>query len=277
MAEQAIILIPDISGFTGFTGATEIDHAAHIITELPELIVASNETYFTLAEIEGDAVLFAAELQRELDGRKAAGREEARHDGWAGGELRALQTRLRDQPRLTDRLCGYMSLSFRQSVGTGAQTPDSHMLYGETAMKAAVLFSLMFMLVMLPALAQSSNFRCMVVENEGDKWIPGESGRIKTFWIAPACATLGSEYYLTGGGYTFENPQNNPQENWVITGSHPYDQITNKTPNMRQAANSWRCFASYTGHDNVSGPPANLRCFAMCCRWEGIWSLSPKD
>jgi hypothetical protein len=58
MAEQAIILIPDISGFTGFTGATEIDHAAHIITELLELIVASNETDFTLAEIEGDAVLF---------------------------------------------------------------------------------------------------------------------------------------------------------------------------------------------------------------------------
>ena len=58
MAEKALILIPDISGFTGFTGATEIDHAAHIITELLELIVASNETEFTLAEIEGDAVLF---------------------------------------------------------------------------------------------------------------------------------------------------------------------------------------------------------------------------
>src|SRR5262249_2870899 len=58
MAERAIILIPDISGFTGFTGATEIDHAAHIITELLELIVASNETDFRLAEIEGDAVLF---------------------------------------------------------------------------------------------------------------------------------------------------------------------------------------------------------------------------
>ena len=58
MAERAIILIPDISGFTGFTGATEIDHAAHIITELLELIVSSNETDFTLAEIEGDAVLF---------------------------------------------------------------------------------------------------------------------------------------------------------------------------------------------------------------------------
>ena len=51
-------LFPDISGFTDFTSATEIDHSAHIITELLELIVASNETGFTLAEIEGDAVLF---------------------------------------------------------------------------------------------------------------------------------------------------------------------------------------------------------------------------
>ena len=58
MAEQAIVFIPDISGFTDFTSTTEIDHAAHIITELLELLVESNESGFTLAEIEGDAVLF---------------------------------------------------------------------------------------------------------------------------------------------------------------------------------------------------------------------------
>src|SRR4029453_2194963 len=58
MAEQAIVFIPDISGFTDFTSATEIDHAAHIITELLELLVESNQSGFTLAEIEGDAVLF---------------------------------------------------------------------------------------------------------------------------------------------------------------------------------------------------------------------------
>ena len=68
MAEQVIILIPDISGFTDFTSTTEIDHSAHIITELLELIVESNKTEFTLAEIEGDAVLFYRKgepLQRE--------------------------------------------------------------------------------------------------------------------------------------------------------------------------------------------------------------------
>jgi len=58
MAERAIVFIPDISGFTDFTSATEIDHAAHIITELLELLVESNQSGFTLAEIEGDAVLF---------------------------------------------------------------------------------------------------------------------------------------------------------------------------------------------------------------------------
>ncbi len=58
MSEQAIILIPDISGFTHFTNATEIDHGAHIISELLELIISCNDTGFTLAEIEGDALQF---------------------------------------------------------------------------------------------------------------------------------------------------------------------------------------------------------------------------
>lgn len=58
MSEKAIILIPDISGFTDFTTATEIDHSSHIINELLELIVESNKSDFTLSEIEGDAVLF---------------------------------------------------------------------------------------------------------------------------------------------------------------------------------------------------------------------------
>lgn len=58
MAENATILIPDISGFTDFTGKTELEHSSHIINELLDLIVRSNDLEFTLAEIEGDAVLF---------------------------------------------------------------------------------------------------------------------------------------------------------------------------------------------------------------------------
>lgn len=58
MSQNAIILIPDISGYTEFLTRTEIDHSSHILSEMLELIIESNETGLTLSEIEGDAVLF---------------------------------------------------------------------------------------------------------------------------------------------------------------------------------------------------------------------------
>jgi hypothetical protein len=57
MAEKALILIPDISGFTDFNTTTEIDHAAHIVAELLEVMIEAEDTGFTLAEVEGDALL----------------------------------------------------------------------------------------------------------------------------------------------------------------------------------------------------------------------------
>jgi class 3 adenylate cyclase len=57
MADKAHILIADISGFTDFSATTEIDHAAHIIAELLEVMIEAEDTGFTLAEIEGDALL----------------------------------------------------------------------------------------------------------------------------------------------------------------------------------------------------------------------------
>ncbi|MCP5047943.1 MAG: DUF2652 domain-containing protein [bacterium] len=54
----SLLFIPDISGFTKFVNATEISHSQHIISELLELIIDSNELDLTLAEIEGDAVMF---------------------------------------------------------------------------------------------------------------------------------------------------------------------------------------------------------------------------
>ena len=47
MSEQAIILIPDISGFTDFTSSTEIDHSAHIITELLEYHCIKRNRFYT--------------------------------------------------------------------------------------------------------------------------------------------------------------------------------------------------------------------------------------
>jgi hypothetical protein len=57
MAEKALILISDISGFTDFNTSTEIDHAAHIIAELLETMIKAEDMGFTLAEVEGDALL----------------------------------------------------------------------------------------------------------------------------------------------------------------------------------------------------------------------------
>ncbi len=58
MNNLGTIFIPDISGFTEFVTQTEIQHSNHIISELIEVILNSNELNFTVSEIEGDAVLF---------------------------------------------------------------------------------------------------------------------------------------------------------------------------------------------------------------------------
>ncbi len=58
MASNASIFIPDISGYTEFVSRTELVHSAHIINELLEVLVESNCAGLTLAEIEGDALLF---------------------------------------------------------------------------------------------------------------------------------------------------------------------------------------------------------------------------
>lgn len=58
MSSRATIFIPDISGYTEFVTQTEVVHASHIINELLEVIVASNTAELSVAEVEGDAVLF---------------------------------------------------------------------------------------------------------------------------------------------------------------------------------------------------------------------------
>jgi hypothetical protein len=56
--KSSLIYILDISGFTKFVTETEIDHSTHIIEELLEIIIDSNEINLKVSEIEGDAVLF---------------------------------------------------------------------------------------------------------------------------------------------------------------------------------------------------------------------------
>jgi hypothetical protein len=56
--QQALLFIPDITGFTDFVSHTEIDHAQHIIRELLEVIIDANDIGMEISEIEGDAILF---------------------------------------------------------------------------------------------------------------------------------------------------------------------------------------------------------------------------
>lgn len=55
---KSLLFIPDITGFTEFVNNTEIEHSQHIISELLEKIIDSNEISLEVSEIEGDAVLF---------------------------------------------------------------------------------------------------------------------------------------------------------------------------------------------------------------------------
>ena len=58
---EALIFLPDISGFTKFIQSTEISHSQHIISELLELLIGANKMGLELAEVEGDALFFYKE------------------------------------------------------------------------------------------------------------------------------------------------------------------------------------------------------------------------
>ncbi len=56
--DTSFLFIPDISGFTRFVNETEVAHSQHVIAELLELIIDSDQLGLTVSELEGDAVLF---------------------------------------------------------------------------------------------------------------------------------------------------------------------------------------------------------------------------
>ena len=53
--------MPDISGFTAFVHKTELAHSQHIISGLLKTLIAANHLDLTVAEVEGDAILFYKE------------------------------------------------------------------------------------------------------------------------------------------------------------------------------------------------------------------------
>lgn len=58
MQQSGFIFIPDISGFTNFVNAVELQHSRHVIQELLEIILTTNQMGLKISEVEGDAVLF---------------------------------------------------------------------------------------------------------------------------------------------------------------------------------------------------------------------------
>ncbi|GGZ89372.1 DUF2652 domain-containing protein [Algibacter mikhailovii] len=56
MTKNALLFIPDISGFTEFVQHTAISHSKHIVSELLEILIDCNPLGLELAEIEGDAL-----------------------------------------------------------------------------------------------------------------------------------------------------------------------------------------------------------------------------
>jgi carbon monoxide dehydrogenase subunit G len=57
-ARPALLFMPDISGFTQFVAATEIEHSRHIVEELLETLIDANDLGLEVSEVEGDAILF---------------------------------------------------------------------------------------------------------------------------------------------------------------------------------------------------------------------------
>ena len=56
--QPALIFIPDISGFTKYVNETGLQISRNLIADLLEIIIEANILDMTLAEIQGDAVLF---------------------------------------------------------------------------------------------------------------------------------------------------------------------------------------------------------------------------
>jgi uncharacterized protein YndB with AHSA1/START domain len=65
-AEAGCLLLADISGYTGYLNATELEHAQDVLADVTERVVGSLRPTFRIAELEGDAI-FAYALERELE------------------------------------------------------------------------------------------------------------------------------------------------------------------------------------------------------------------
>lgn len=62
-----LIFIADISGFTEFTSLSEINHGAHLVSDLFQVLLNQNDLGLKLVELEGDAVQLVKEYKNETE------------------------------------------------------------------------------------------------------------------------------------------------------------------------------------------------------------------
>ncbi|HEY7598462.1 MAG TPA: DUF2652 domain-containing protein [Candidatus Limnocylindrales bacterium] len=70
-AEPCVLLIADISGYTGYLAGVEIDHAHDILADLIGTVVTALRPGFTLAKLEGDAAFCWAPAETDAEGTPA--------------------------------------------------------------------------------------------------------------------------------------------------------------------------------------------------------------
>jgi hypothetical protein len=64
-AQEGLLVLADISGYTTFVTQTEMDHSWEILHELLEVMVRSAEGRMEVSQVEGDAILFISGLSDE--------------------------------------------------------------------------------------------------------------------------------------------------------------------------------------------------------------------
>ncbi len=64
-AQEGLLVLADISGYTAFVTQTEMDHSWEILHELLEVMVRSAEGRMDVSQVEGDAILFISGLNDE--------------------------------------------------------------------------------------------------------------------------------------------------------------------------------------------------------------------
>src|ERR1700722_20785495 len=94
--ESACFVIADISGYTGFLAAVELEHAQDIIADVMDTMVRRLRPPFRLAKFEGDAAFFYA-VTNNVDGSVLQDAVEAAYF--------ALRKRLRNISQATSCAC----------------------------------------------------------------------------------------------------------------------------------------------------------------------------